>query len=173
MRSVSALLGVLDISKREAIEPIQARDLSIYCRDGDEDNPGDEPDGEEHESQQAKEANEEVSIQAVYTPDVLDISPPYCEWPSEETLRQTWDAFPNPGHQVIRLLCGEMHARKHERFRGNVGPGFVNGSEVGSHESECDDLYGKRCRVEDEGSHELTGGLALGSCEVGGPARDA
>ena len=64
-----------------------------------------------------------------------------------------------------------MHARKHERFWGNVGPGFVNSSEVGSHKSEYNDLYGKRCRVENEGSHELTGGLALGTCEVG-PVRD-
>lgn len=32
-----------------------------YC-DGNEDSPGDEPNGEEHESHHAKEANEEVSV---------------------------------------------------------------------------------------------------------------
>lgn len=96
MRGIPALLGVLDVSKCKTIKPRQARDLGVYYRDGDEDSPSDEPNGEEHDSHHAKEANEEVSIQAVYTLDVFDISPPYCERPREDILGQTRDAFPGP-----------------------------------------------------------------------------
>lgn len=62
MCSVPALLGVLNVPKCETIESRQARGLGVYYRDGDEDGPRDEPDGEEHESHHAKVTNEEISI---------------------------------------------------------------------------------------------------------------
>lgn len=62
MCSVPVLLGVFDVSECKTIEPRQARSLGIYYRDGDEDSPGDEPNGEEHESHQAEESNEEVGV---------------------------------------------------------------------------------------------------------------
>jgi len=96
VRSIPGLLGVLDISKCQTIKARQARDLSVYYCDGEEDGPSDEPNGEEHDSHHAKEANEEVSIQAVYTLDIFDISPPYRERPRKDILRQTRDAPPDP-----------------------------------------------------------------------------
>lgn len=87
MRGVPGLFGVLDVPKCKTIKPRQARDLGVYCREGEEDDPSDEPNGEEHDSHQTEEANEEVSIQAVYTPDIFDISSPYREWPTKYFLR--------------------------------------------------------------------------------------
>jgi hypothetical protein len=60
--------------------------LCIYYRGGDEDSPTDKPNGEEHESHHAEEANEEVSVQAVYTLDVFNIGPPYREGPGEDVV---------------------------------------------------------------------------------------
>lgn len=62
MCSIPSLLGVFDVSERKTIKSRQTRDLSVYYRDGDEDGPCDEPNGEEHESHHAKEANEEIGI---------------------------------------------------------------------------------------------------------------
>jgi len=59
---IPGLLGVLDVAKCKTIKSRHTRDLGIYDRDWDEDSPSDEPNGEEHKSHHAKEANEEVGI---------------------------------------------------------------------------------------------------------------
>lgn len=70
------------------------------------------------------------------------------------------------------MQCDKTSTRRnagetHERFCGDIGPRLVDGSEVGSYNGECDDLYGEGRSVEDECGHELARGLALGTCEFG------
>jgi len=82
------------------------------------------------------------------------------------------------GTRLLVQLCVKVPVRegeygRHERFRGDVGPGLVNGAEIGSHDGECDDLYGEGCSIENERSHELGGGLALGRGNVGPVMKDA
>lgn len=62
MSGVPVLLGVFDVSECKPIKSRQPRGMGIYYRDGDEDGPGDKPNGEEHESHHAEEANEEIGI---------------------------------------------------------------------------------------------------------------
>lgn len=62
MCSVANLFGGFDVSKRKTIESRQARDMSAHQRDGDEDGPTNNPNWEEHDGHQAKEANVEVGI---------------------------------------------------------------------------------------------------------------
>ena len=81
------------------------------------------------------------------------------------------------GTRFLFRFCGKVSIRgdeceRHERFDRDVGARLVNCSEVRSDNSECDDLYGEGCSIENERSHELSGGLALGLRNVG-PARNA
>jgi len=62
MCGIPGLLGILDVAKCETIKSRQAWNLGIHGRNGDEDSPSYKPDGEEHKSHHAKEANEEVSV---------------------------------------------------------------------------------------------------------------
>lgn len=58
--------------------------MGINGRNRDEDSPSNEPDWKEHQGHHAKEANEEVGIQAVDTLDVFDVGPPYRKRPGED-----------------------------------------------------------------------------------------
>ena len=62
MCGIPGLLGVLDVAKCKTIKSRDTWDPGIYDRDWDEDSPSDGPNGEEHKSHRAKEANEEVGI---------------------------------------------------------------------------------------------------------------
>lgn len=71
----------------------------------------------------------------------------------------------------VRTPVCEDGYKRDERFRGNVGAGLVDSSEIGPYDSECGDLYGEGCSVEHKCSYELGGGLSLGTRYVG-PARN-
>lgn len=56
-----------------------------------------------------------------------------------------------------------MNQKEDERVWGDVGSRLIDGSKVGSDESEYRDFYGKDRGVEDERCHKLAAGLALGT----------
>lgn len=62
MCGIPVLLGAFDVSKREAVEPRQTRDLGTGGRNGDENNPSNDPNWKEYDGHHAKEADEEVGI---------------------------------------------------------------------------------------------------------------
>lgn len=60
---------------------------------GEEDNPGDDPDGKEHADEHAEEANEEICVHAIDFFDFAIIGIPDGPWPEEKRGSKGFLAF--------------------------------------------------------------------------------
>ena len=69
-----------NVTEREQVQSRPAR-IFVHCCDGEEDDPGENPDGEEHFDHHAEKADEEVGVHAVKTANVAVISLVNGDWP--------------------------------------------------------------------------------------------
>jgi hypothetical protein len=75
-------LGVGDVAKRESVQAY-AEDGLADTVEGEECDPRDDPNGEEHVGDHPKEAYKDVGVEAILAADIVVVEAPDFEWPLE------------------------------------------------------------------------------------------
>lgn len=94
MSPVTALPVWGDVSENEAVETSVVVDDGVGGSEWEEDDPGNEPYGEENASDHAEEIDEEIGIKAVCLFDGGIVGLPYCPRPGDDTGGEVVCAFP-------------------------------------------------------------------------------
>jgi hypothetical protein len=94
MGSVPGLLVAGDVSEAELVEPVPAVDLGVDRVDGEQNDPWDEPDREEHPRGHPEKAHEKVGIEAVDVLDLRIICANDSQRPQKDVMWEIWGAFP-------------------------------------------------------------------------------